>query len=226
MSVALSRRTWVEHQARPGRTLVVPVGSFEQHGPHLPLSTDSLIAVAVCDDVAAQRDVDVAPLLAYGASGEHAGFAGLLSLGVDVTAAVLTEIVRSARDSWARVVFVSGHGGNVTSLTRMARLAEHEGDRVAVWLPHGDHGDAHAGLSETSVILTIDPSLVGPVAPVSAVDTPDDWEERVVREGLLPVFPSGVIGSAWGATAERGWSLRDAWCAEVVTMIDDLENHS
>ncbi len=67
-----------------GAVLAVPVGSTEQHGPHLPLSTDTDVAVALCGRLSvARHDVLVAPPLAYGASGEHQGFVGTLSIGQD-----------------------------------------------------------------------------------------------------------------------------------------------
>src|SRR5829696_8104302 len=101
-----------------GRLLAVPLGSCEQHGPHLPLATDTLVAGALAFRLAAQRtDVVVAPAMPFGASGEHAGFPGTLSIGTDALESVLVELGRSA-DQFAGVVFVNGHGGNVDALSR------------------------------------------------------------------------------------------------------------
>src|SRR4051812_24728599 len=98
-----------------GAVLAVPLGATEQHGPHLPLGTDTRIACALCSGLADARDgVVVAPALPYGSSGEHAGFAGTLSIGRDALEAVLIELVRSA--SFERVLFVSAHGGNAEPL--------------------------------------------------------------------------------------------------------------
>src|SRR5271156_5548241 len=105
--------TWTEIASGGERgLLVVPVGSFEQHGPHLPLDTDTQIACALVDAVANLPFVVAVPPLAYGASGEHAGFPGTLSIGSEVLADVLVELVRSARGSCAGVVLVCAHGGN------------------------------------------------------------------------------------------------------------------
>ena len=102
--------------------MIIPVGSTEQHGPHLPLDTDTRIATAVARHVAArlaggsgdsQLQWVVAPAIAYGASGEHQSFPGTISIGTDALSSLLLEYGRSAT-CWAqRLVFVNGHGGNI-----------------------------------------------------------------------------------------------------------------
>lgn len=221
MSETLLRRTSVEQSGLDQRVLVLPLGSFEQHGAHLPLATDAIIAAALCNDVAARRTVDVAPVLNYGASGEHAGFAGLLSLGTDATAHAITELIRSARDTWRGVVLVCAHGGNAEAVARVLDLARAEGDQVVAWFARDPTGDAHAGLTETSVVLSIDPTLVRLDALASG-PTPPDWVALARAGGVRAVSESGVLGDPHGATAERGWELRERWCAEVVEMIDEM----
>lgn len=114
----LADRAWPEVSGRP--TVLVPVGSLEQHGPHLPLDTDTVIAshaaAAAGDALAEGLHVLIAPAIAYGASGEHQAFAGTVSLGHDALRLVLVELVRSL-STWAgRIVLVNGHGGNVPTL--------------------------------------------------------------------------------------------------------------
>src|SRR3954447_10661614 len=87
-----------------GDLLVVPLGATEQHGPHLPLGTDTAIAVAVASGLAGDA---VAPPLPFGASGEHAGFPGTLSIGRAATELVLVELGRSACETFARLLFVN-----------------------------------------------------------------------------------------------------------------------
>ncbi len=220
---SLDRRNHLEQATERTRILLVPIGSFEQHGPHLPFDTDTIIARTVCCDVAALEDVDVAPALAYGASGEHQGFAGLLSLGTNVTEQVLVELVRSARDSWAGVIFVSGHGGNNEALANALRLCTNEGDRVFAWMASAMDGDPHAGESETSVMLSINPSCVRAELIEDAVPL-EGWGSLARREGIISLSPSGVLGSPSKATPERGVALRERWCAEVVTLINRMRS--
>src|SRR5262245_49371789 len=103
----------VAERAAAGAVLAVPLGSTEQHGPHLPLSTDTDIAVALCQRLASARpDVLIAPALAYGSSGEHDGFAGTLSIGQPAVERLVLELGRSATKTFRHVLFVSAHGGN------------------------------------------------------------------------------------------------------------------
>mgnify|MGYP002336296532 CR=1 FL=1 len=96
---SLGRATWPDVPAGP--LLVVPLGSVEQHGHHLPLSTDTTVAGAVAADAAgAFAGALLAPALAYGASGEHEGFPGTISIGTEALTALLVEFGRSAA-RWA-----------------------------------------------------------------------------------------------------------------------------
>ena len=130
--------------ARDFTIVAVPLGSCEQHGPHLPLGTDSIIADYLCQQLASHlASIVVAPTIAISASGEHAGFAGTLSIGTDALSTVLTELVRSA--DWAdAVIFVNGHGGNAEAVTRALRTAKLEGRKAIAWWPSLPDADAHA----------------------------------------------------------------------------------
>src|SRR5690606_21177387 len=120
--------------------LVVPLGSTEQHGPHLPLSTDTDVALALASRLAQLRDdVVVAPPVPYGSSGEHAGFAGTLSVGAAALELVVVELVRSA-DAFAGVVLVCGHGGNAEPVAAAVRTLSAEGRRVLAWFPRVEGG--------------------------------------------------------------------------------------
>src|SRR5919205_473854 len=112
--------------------LLVPVGALEQHGPHLPLGTDTVVAATV----AGRAGLPVTPPIAFGASGEHEGFAGTVSIGTEILAAVLVETGRSACRWARRLVFVNGHGGNLPALVAATTLLRDEGRDVG-WFACG-----------------------------------------------------------------------------------------
>lgn len=205
-----------------GRVLVVPLGSTEQHGPHLPLDTDTVIARTVAETAALRVDVAVvAPPIAIGAAGEHAGFAGTLSVGTEVLASMLVEIVRTAGAEFERVVFVNGHGGNLDAVRSAAETCEYEGRPVGVWHARLADADAHAGHAETSVMLAIDPSRVrmdlaeaGATAPMS--ELLDDLRSG----GVAAVAPNGVLGDPTDATSARGEEILAEWVGQVVELLE------
>ncbi|HVV10213.1 mycofactocin biosynthesis peptidyl-dipeptidase MftE [Amycolatopsis sp.] len=194
------------------RILAVPLGAVEQHGPHLPYTVDTEVAVALCERVAAQRkDVVLAPALPFGSSGEHAGFPGTLSIGQDATEAVLVELVRSA-DSYAGVILVCGHGGNAEPLRRALATLRYEGRNVRAWGPGGSPDDTHAGRTETSVMLALRPSAVRLDRLEPGNTTPLPQLIHQLREGgVAAVSPSGVLGNPVGATAEEGERILLNW---------------
>ena len=205
-----------------GRVLVVPLGSTEQHGPHLPLDTDTVIAVAVAERAAAAVPAAVvAPAFAIGASGEHAGFAGTLSIGTEVLAAAIVEIVRTAGPEFERVVLVNGHGGNVDAVRVASSTCAAEGRTVTVWHPVHAGGDAHAGRTETSIMLAIAPERVrvdraeaGATAPLAEV------LDRLRVEGVAGVAPNGVLGDPTGASADEGNRILADWVGQVVALLE------
>jgi len=206
----LATRTWGEVGSP---VVVVPVGSFEQHGPHLPLGTDTLIATALADAlVAAQPSCVLGPSIGVTASGEHQGFPGTLSIGRDAMAAVLIELTRSA--DWAiGVVFVNGHGGNAAALAEAASVFARERRRALIWSPRVAGGDLHAGHTETSLMLHLAPALVrleraaiGPQPPLA----------DLVAHGVRALSPTGVLGDPSGATAEAGRQLFDELAHQLV----------
>lgn len=200
--------------------LLVPLGSTEQHGPHLPLDTDTRIATAVAQGAAAAVDGAVAaPALPYGASGEHAGFAGTLSIGTEALHTVIVELARSAAMTFSRLVLVNGHGGNHDGVRRAVDQLVAEGHAVTSWSPRIAGGDAHAGRTETSLMLAIAPALVavdkavaGNVSPI--VELIDDLRAG----GVAAVAPNGVLGDPAGASAEEGQVI-------LTTLIDSLIAH-
>ena len=202
----LSVARWTDVECGPGPVLVVPLGSLEQHGPHLPLATDSLAAAAVCERLHELRpDAALAPVLPLGASGEHCAFPGTLSIGTQALAGVLVELVRDAARTWPSVLVVNGHGGNATALGEAARTCAAEGRRLVVHHLRLPGADAHAGRTETSLLLHLAPESVDLALAAPGVTTPlPALLPRLVAEGVRSVSPSGVLGDPTGASATEG----------------------
>lgn len=210
MGGPLGTLTWTELDGR-APIVLVPVGSLEQHGPHLPVDTDTRIAVAVAERAALGRgDVVVAPPIAIGASGEHAGFPGTLSIGTEALRSVLVELGRSA-DRFGGVIFVNGHGGNHEAIRDAVQILTGEGRSVRSWSTSVPGGDAHAGRTETSLLLAIAPETVRlERAEPGATEPFGELVDRLRDEGVRSVSPNGVLGDPDGANAAEGSAMLGA----------------
>jgi mycofactocin system creatininase family protein len=195
-------------QVARGGLLVVPFGATEQHGPHLPLSTDTVIARALARSLDGPG-VSIAPALAYGASGEHQAFPGTMSIGARALESVIVELVRSATETFSRVLLLNAHGGNAVPLTRAVAGLRGEGRDVRAWSPAAAwNGDAHAGHVETSLMLALSPQAVlvdravaGNRAKLSEII------DELTRRGVRAVSENGVLGDPTTASAREGERL-------------------
>jgi mycofactocin precursor peptide peptidase len=233
--VQLSTAHWPDVEAGPRRVLVVPVGSLEQHGAHLPLDTDTRIAVAVAERACAGRPgAGLAPAIAIGASGEHADFPGTLSVGLVALSALLVELGRHASLHWPAMLLVNGHGGNVAAISDALAQLRAEGRDAQVWhaglrpamLAAADVRlvpDAHAGRVETSLMLAVAPGDV-------RLDAATAGESRPLAEilgnlrtrGVRQVSPNGVLGDPAGASAAEGETLLALLVADLSATLDRL----
>lgn len=225
MTRHLGRTTWQDHWKPTRRPLlVVPVGACEQHGPHLPLDTDTRIATVLAEGLAAKFDEGellVTPPLTITASGEHASFPGTLSIGTEVFEQVVIELVRSA-DWSAGVVLVNGHGGNRLAVERAVRVLRSEQRKVLAWWPRIPDGDAHAGDTETSMMLAIAPDLVRMHrAEVGNTEPLADLVEELREGGVRAVSSNGVLGDPRHATASHGRTLLTHLAIDLVATVDE-----
>lgn len=213
-------------EASGARLVLVPVGSTEQHGPHLPLETDTLIARAVAAGLAERlggpaAGVWVAPPLAYGSSGEHQSFPGTISIGTEALRFLVVELVRSLR-TWApRVVLVNGHGGNLVALRAAVDQLVSEGHDVEWMACATEDVDLHAGRTETSLLLHLAPELVrlelaeaGDCRPLSEI------LPALVSGGVAAVSANGVLGDPAGASADEGGAVLEAMVSDLAGRLE------
>ncbi|MFC7755848.1 mycofactocin biosynthesis peptidyl-dipeptidase MftE [Tsukamurella soli] len=214
----LGDATWPQIDAEPPAVLIVPVGAVEQHGPHLPLDTDTRVAVAVARTVAAATPGTVcAPALAYGASGEHEGFPGTVSIGTEALAAILLEYGRSACRWVPRLLLINGHGGNAQAVAGAVRRLRYEARDVA-WAACDPRGsDPHAGFAETSMLLHLCPESVR-LSMIEVGDTRPLTETLPLLRagGTRAVTANGILGDPRAATAADGLRLFDELTARIV----------
>lgn len=225
MTHHLGRTTWTEHHRRDRPALLaVPIGSCEQHGPHLPLDTDIRIAVALAESLVDKFDegeVLVTPAISISASGEHAGFPGTLSIGSEVMERLVVELVRSA-DWSGGVVLINGHGGNRVPVERAVRLLHREGRRVLSWWPRIPGGDAHAGDTETSLMLAIAPDLVRMHRAEVGVTAPlGDLMDEIRSGGIAAVSRNGILGDPLRASANAGRTMLTRLTIDLVAAVDE-----
>ena len=220
----LSTARWPDVAAAPRRVLVVPVGSTEQHGPHLPLDTDTRIAVAVARRACAGRTgVALGPAFGVGASGEHADFPGTLSIGTEALTACLIELGRHASLHWPAVLLVNGHGGNAAAVQAATARLRNEGRTALAWHAGLPGGDAHAGRVETSIMLALAPEVVRLDAAERGDVRPIGQLMPALRErGVRAVSGNGVLGDPAGASAAEGRLLLDQLTADLTAVLRAL----
>lgn len=195
-------------EATTTAALLIPLGATEQHGPHLPLDTDTRIATALAHRSAQLvPGARTAPSVAYGASGEHQGFPGTLSIGTNAMRLLLVELVRSVAGAMP-VMCINGHGGNTAAVTAAMDQLQAEGHQVASWSPRIPGGDAHAGHTETSLMLALAPETVRMDQAVAGRTEPlRELLPELMDKGLIGVAPNGVLGDPTGASAVEGERL-------------------
>lgn len=186
--------TWGEVKGK--ERVIVPIGSIEQHGPHLPLNTDTLIAEGVSKEIASRLNAVIAPAVIPGVSVEHMDFPGTLSLSREVFIKKIKEICSSlSRHGFKEIILINGHGGNRKALKSLKMTKVKYLDIVKQI-----KGYDHAGEIETSLMLYLHPEKVRN----SKIRKQDFKFPGKDKWRMLDYSKSGVLGDPTKATAEKG----------------------
>lgn len=201
---------------RNATVALLPVGSLEQHGDYLPLTTDTIVASVIAREIARQYPVMLLPPITISCSHEHAAWRGTVSISARTLHQVITDIAESlAASGVRRLALISGHGGNYV-LANIAQEASVHGPQMAVFpqwpewdqaredagLESGGHEDMHAGEIETSILLATYPDVVrdgNETADWTANERP-----HLLTLGMAGYTKSGVIGRPSLGTQAKG----------------------
>jgi creatinine amidohydrolase len=233
--VFISTATSHDEADRAATVAVLPVGSFEQHGGHLPLSTDTLVACAVAQRLADDYNLLLLPPITISCSHEHAGFAGSVSISSSTLGAVVRDVFASLEQAGVpNLVVANCHGGNYglsnvvqeANITRRRMLLFPRGEdwddaRRTAGLSTDNHEDMHGGEAETSILLASAPEVVR----AGYVDADFEVHDRrfLLTTGIASYTKSGIIGRPSLATAEKGKDLLDAFSAAFQSHLAQLQ---
>ena len=210
---------------------VLPVGSFEQHGDHLPLATDTIVASAIAAGIAARYNVLLLPPIPVSCSHEHSHWPGTVSISHHTLAYVVTDIAASLeKQGIGHLVVVNGHGGNYVlsnvvqsansdrpgSMSLFPNRADWDSARQAALLETDAHVDMHAGELEVSILLSCCPGAVEDGA--LAADHLADDRPFLLVHGMEAYTNSGVIGRPSAANSAKGSAVLD-------TLVEAFASH-
>jgi creatinine amidohydrolase len=217
------------------KTLIVPYGTIEAHGTHLPLSTDTIAMVRACEEAAKKRPVFVAPPVHYGvctSSGQHPG---TLSITPETLRRLTIDIVRdAAKKGLKKFILISGHGGGIHTFAMKEAgeiiKAEIKGIEVAALTIYEiigkeaeeiaeSEGDSHAGELETSLMLFLNPELV---KGRSKKERPK-FKRPFIAADKLKYWPGAVNGDPKLATSEKGERFFKVMVEKTAELIREIE---
>jgi creatinine amidohydrolase len=235
----------LREKAQAGAVVLLPVGSMEQHGPHLPVGVDTFLSEGICkaaaEAVAGEMPVVVAPTLWCGMAEHHMAFGGTFTFDIPTYRAVLGCLLRSLeRHGFKRVLIVNGHGGNIAALAAFLPdfAREIPGVALRVTTPYepakaamapileDQEGVHHACEVEASIMMVVAPDFVRR-DKLAEAPGPAHWTPRPAGVGRYRSFreatASGVIGDARRASAQKGEKLLAVCRDALAGMLRDPE---
>ena len=245
-TVLMEEMTWPEVRAAIDggkRRVIVMLGAMEQHGPHLPIGTDTYLGYASGERLARRLgDALVAPVVTLGYSAGHLPMAGTVSIEEATLEAVIVDVCRSlARHGFREIILLCSHGGNYRAIRNvLSRLREeHREIRISTitefdeWLEHTKKFAAregldmtrlgvHAAQGETSLMLAYRPDLVQMDKACEGFtgDASIRWRSKVPPP-MDTMNPTGILGDARGSTAALGEKMFDERIERVARMIEE-----
>jgi creatinine amidohydrolase/Fe(II)-dependent formamide hydrolase-like protein len=246
----LGELTWpaAERRFKEVDVALLPVGSLEQHGPHLPLDVDAFDAEYLAQQIGARCSDPrplVLPLIPYGVSYNHDDFPGTLSIGPETLTRMVHEIgLAAARQGITKLVVINGHGGNAPALRLAAQMINRDA-HIFTCVDTGESSDAdvgklaatrndvHAGEIETSTTMALRPHLVHmerarkhvPSFSGAYLDFNSarsvEWFARTAR-----ISRSGVMGDPTRASREKGEAMWEAMIRNMVEFVEQLKGMS
>ncbi len=218
----------------PSPIAVIPIGSVERHGDHLPLGTDTIVAAWVAERVAEELGAHLYPPIWYGSSRGLSGFRGTIDVDEQALGSYVEAVLREiARSGYRLCLVVNGHGGNTSVLRVVARrVAFTTGMAVAVvdwWRDVAQEvrkelfqSPGHAGEDETSAVLCINEDLVEMDAASSHIAR---WIPRIAVYSPLidsEIYPRALLGDATRASKEKGCRWLEAIVSEIVEQVREI----
>jgi creatinine amidohydrolase len=226
-----------EKAAKEGKVVIIPCGSVEEHGSHLPLCTDSLQAEYVAVEAARKAGCLVAPPLKYGVCNSTRNFPGTITITFDSLRSIVTDILEDfIRNGFKRLLVITGHAGRshmtAVKLAAKAALTNHVNEenrpRIMVCSDYDfafdlkgkdfDERDSHAGTIETSRVMSIRPDLIRGKGKRNFPKMP--------RFEIVPdaekYFPSGVMGDPTISSVEKGQRINDYMVEQVIKLVEEL----
>ena len=214
----LERITWpkAEQYFKESDLVLLPIGSIECHGRHMPLGTDTLIPNRILELLEEKSDILIAPTIPYGACESLSPFPGTINIGSDVLYQFVNRVVQGLYDHGARkILILNGHGGNIKTIERIGLEFEKKGALVVMlnwWLMAWDMDPAwkggHGGGEETAGIMGVDPSLIDYEELTDEPLKLKDLNENLVATGFRSVKFKGVEVEVLRSTpnvTDNGW---------------------